>query len=81
MIEKYQSCRKELESTQINCEKWVEPCVGFEMLFNKQTKSNVKFGIGYKESKSKNSKENENIDSYLVEVIPTNSVRQRSKNH
>ncbi|MFS7950857.1 hypothetical protein Hanom_Chr07g00588131 [Helianthus anomalus] len=36
MIEKYQGCKKELESTQINCEKWVESCVGFEMFLNKE---------------------------------------------
>ena len=28
LVEKYQVCKKELESTQITCEKWVESCKG-----------------------------------------------------
>ncbi|MFS7979584.1 hypothetical protein Hanom_Chr10g00929411 [Helianthus anomalus] len=48
MVEKYQSCKKELESTQITCEKWVESCKGYELMLEKQIKSNVKFGIGFR---------------------------------
>ncbi|MFS8021645.1 hypothetical protein Hanom_Chr16g01429851 [Helianthus anomalus] len=35
MIEKYHSCKKELESTQITCEKWVESCKGYELMLEK----------------------------------------------
>ena len=45
--EKYNSCKIELENTKVNCEKWVQSCTGFQMLLNKQSASNVKFGIGY----------------------------------
>ncbi|MFS7994294.1 hypothetical protein Hanom_Chr12g01104201 [Helianthus anomalus] len=48
MVEKYQSCKKELESTQIICEKWVESCKGYELMLEKQIKSNMKFGKGFR---------------------------------
>jgi hypothetical protein len=38
---------KELADTKVDCEKWVESCKGFKMLLNKQSASNVKFGIRY----------------------------------
>src|ERR1043165_77993 len=47
MIEDLGNVRKELADTKVDCEKWVESCRGYEMLLNKQTSSNVKFGIGY----------------------------------
>ncbi|MFS7918511.1 hypothetical protein Hanom_Chr03g00202041 [Helianthus anomalus] len=50
MVEKYQICKKELEPTQITCEKWVESCKGYELMLEKQIKSNVKFGIGFREN-------------------------------
>ncbi|MFS7937863.1 hypothetical protein Hanom_Chr05g00432771 [Helianthus anomalus] len=48
MIEKYHCCKKELESTQSTCKKWVESCTIYEMLLEKQIKSNVKFGVGFR---------------------------------
>ncbi|MFS7938776.1 hypothetical protein Hanom_Chr05g00443751 [Helianthus anomalus] len=48
MVEKYHSCKKELESTQITCEKWVESCKGYELMLEKHIKSNLKFGIGFR---------------------------------
>ncbi|MFS7890442.1 hypothetical protein Hanom_Chr00s000077g01619041 [Helianthus anomalus] len=48
MIEKYHACKKELESTQITCEKWVESCKGYEVMLEKQIKSNIKFGVGFR---------------------------------
>ncbi|MFS7913508.1 hypothetical protein Hanom_Chr02g00142611 [Helianthus anomalus] len=73
MIEKYQGCKKELESTQITCEKWVESYDGFEMLLIQHTKSNVKFGIGFSDSDNKDSEDNIHINSKMIEVTPTNS--------
>ncbi|MFS7935909.1 hypothetical protein Hanom_Chr05g00409101 [Helianthus anomalus] len=32
MVEKYQVCKKELESTQITCEKWAESFNGYELM-------------------------------------------------
>ncbi|MFS7996059.1 hypothetical protein Hanom_Chr12g01125391 [Helianthus anomalus] len=71
MIEKYHSCKKELESTQITCEKWVESCKGYELMLEKQIKTNVKLGIffGKNDQVSQNIAEN-NYGS--VEIIPTN---------
>ena len=65
MIEKYHVCKKELESTQITCEKWVESSKGYEILLNQQIKSNIKFGLGFKE---------EDLDS--TEIIPSNENGQ-----
>ncbi|MFS8019863.1 hypothetical protein Hanom_Chr15g01408681 [Helianthus anomalus] len=78
MVEKYQSCKKELESTQITCEKWVESCKGYELMLEKQIKSNVKFSNGFRKNDqtSENTTENE---VGLVEVIPTNLVGQEIK--
>ncbi|MFS8025094.1 hypothetical protein Hanom_Chr16g01470901 [Helianthus anomalus] len=50
MVKKYQSCKPELESTQITCEKWVESCEGYELMLENQIKSNVKFGIGFRKN-------------------------------
>ncbi|KAD4584957.1 hypothetical protein E3N88_22558 [Mikania micrantha] len=47
MLVKHNDLKQTLATTQVECEKWVESCKGFEMLLNKQTASNVKFGIGY----------------------------------
>ncbi|KAD5318172.1 hypothetical protein E3N88_18118 [Mikania micrantha] len=47
MLVKHNDLKQTLAATQVECEKWVESCKGFEMLLNKQTASNVKFGIGY----------------------------------
>ncbi|MFS8032479.1 hypothetical protein Hanom_Chr17g01558261 [Helianthus anomalus] len=70
MVEKYQVCKKVLESTEITCQKWVESCKGYELMLEKQIKSNVKFGIGFrKHDQTKNTVENE---SNFVEVIPKN---------
>ncbi|KAD3067893.1 hypothetical protein E3N88_35773 [Mikania micrantha] len=44
MLVKHNDLKQTLATTQIECEKWVESCKGFEMLLNKQTASNVKFG-------------------------------------
>ncbi|MFS7999127.1 hypothetical protein Hanom_Chr12g01162361 [Helianthus anomalus] len=78
MVEKCQSCKKELESTLITCEKFVESCNGYELMLEKQIKSNVKFGIGFR----KNDQIYENTavnESGLVEVIPTNLASQEIK--
>ncbi|MFS7946678.1 hypothetical protein Hanom_Chr06g00539141 [Helianthus anomalus] len=70
MVEKYQACKKQPESTQVTCEKWVEYCKGYELMLEQQIKSNVKFGIGFrKNDQTKNIAEN---DSGLVEIISTN---------
>ncbi|KAJ0940057.1 hypothetical protein HanRHA438_Chr02g0068361 [Helianthus annuus] len=76
MIESYQSCKKELESTQITCEKWVESCNGYEMLLEKQIKSNVKFGVGFRKHDNEQPS-NTSIDSEMVEIIPTNSIGEK----
>ena len=77
MVEKYQVCKKELESTQITCEKWVESCKGYELMLEKQIKSNVKFGIGFrKNDQVENTAVNE---SGSVEIIPTNKDGQEIK--
>ncbi|KAD3066358.1 hypothetical protein E3N88_34238 [Mikania micrantha] len=47
MLVKHNDLKQTLAATQVNCEKWVESCKGFEMLLSKQSASNVKFGIGY----------------------------------
>ncbi|KAD2392703.1 hypothetical protein E3N88_39680 [Mikania micrantha] len=47
MLVKHNDLKQTFAATQVECEKWVESCKGFEMLLNKQTASNVKFGIGY----------------------------------
>ncbi|MFS7998661.1 hypothetical protein Hanom_Chr12g01156521 [Helianthus anomalus] len=78
MVEKYQSCKKEFEFTQITCEIWVESCKGYELMLEKQIKSNMKFGIGFR----KNDQISENIvvnESGLVKVIPTNLAGQEIK--
>ncbi|MFS7998655.1 hypothetical protein Hanom_Chr12g01156441 [Helianthus anomalus] len=48
MVEKYQRCKKELKSTQITCDKWVETCKGYELMLEKHIKGNVKFRIGFR---------------------------------
>ncbi|KAD4177966.1 hypothetical protein E3N88_26557 [Mikania micrantha] len=47
MLVKHNDLKQTLAATQVECEKWVESCKGFELLLNKQTTSNVRFGIGY----------------------------------
>ncbi|MFS7978344.1 hypothetical protein Hanom_Chr10g00914411 [Helianthus anomalus] len=47
MIEIDQNCKKELETTQITCERWVEFCNGYEILLEKQRNNNVKFGVSF----------------------------------
>ncbi|MFS8025219.1 hypothetical protein Hanom_Chr16g01472401 [Helianthus anomalus] len=70
MKEKYQNCKRELESTQITCERWVESCNGYEMLLEKQRKSNMKFGVGFRKY-DQEQLTNTSIDSEMVEIIPT----------
>ncbi|MFS7908899.1 putative transcription factor interactor and regulator CCHC(Zn) family [Helianthus anomalus] len=77
MVEKYQVCKKDLESTQITCEKWVESSKGYELMLEKHVKSNVKFGIGFK--KNDQTKNTAKTDSNLVEVIPKNKDGQEIK--
>ncbi|MFS7946866.1 hypothetical protein Hanom_Chr06g00541411 [Helianthus anomalus] len=50
MVEKYQSFKKELESTQITCEKLVESYKGYEFMLEKQIKNNMKFAIGFRKN-------------------------------
>src|ERR1043165_7225273 len=71
MMTKYHSCKKELMSTQVECEKWVESCKGFEMLLNKQTKSHVKFGFGF-QTTAPAFQNTDKREQKLVEVVPTN---------
>ncbi|MFS7888942.1 hypothetical protein Hanom_Chr00s000002g01600911 [Helianthus anomalus] len=71
MVKNYQSCIKELESTQITCEKWLESCKGYELMLEKEIKSNVKFDIGFRKHDQTYEKTYE-IKFGLVEVIPTN---------
>ncbi|MFS7996496.1 hypothetical protein Hanom_Chr12g01130661 [Helianthus anomalus] len=78
MVENYQSCKKELESTQITCEKWVESYKGYEPMLEKHIKSNVKFGIGFRKD-DQTSENTAEIESGLLEVIPTNMVGQGIK--
>src|ERR1043165_7097288 len=47
MIDDLGMVRKELADTKVTCEKWVESCKGYQLLLNKQSASNVRFGIGY----------------------------------
>ncbi|MFS7998231.1 hypothetical protein Hanom_Chr12g01151291 [Helianthus anomalus] len=78
MVEKYQSCKKELESTQITCEKWIKSFKGYELMLEKQIKSNVKFGIGFRKNDQvcKNTVVNE---SDFVKITPTNLAGQEIK--
>ena len=77
LIEKYQGCKKELESTQITCERWVESCKGYEVMLEKQLKSNVKFGIGHRKYDDLvNTAEKQVVSS---EIIPTNKSGQEVK--
>ncbi|MFS8033700.1 hypothetical protein Hanom_Chr17g01572651 [Helianthus anomalus] len=69
MIEKYQNCKKELESTKNTCERWVESCNGYDMLLENQRKSNVKC-VGFRKY-DQEQETNTSIDSEMVEVIPT----------
>ncbi|MFS8033754.1 hypothetical protein Hanom_Chr17g01573301 [Helianthus anomalus] len=77
-VEKYQSCKKDLESTQITYEKWVESCKGYELMLEKQIKSIVKFSIGFRKNNqiSENTTVNESV---LLELIPTNLAGQEIK--
>jgi hypothetical protein len=52
MIDSLGNVRQELADTKVDCEKWVESCKGYQMLLNKQTAANVKFGIGYTHTES-----------------------------
>ncbi|MFS7962100.1 hypothetical protein Hanom_Chr08g00722681 [Helianthus anomalus] len=80
MIEKYQSCKKELESTQITCKKWVKSCLGYKMLLENQIKSNVKFGVGFrKHDNNPCSTENTHIEAQMVEMKPANSNGEEIK--
>ncbi|MFS8021462.1 hypothetical protein Hanom_Chr16g01427661 [Helianthus anomalus] len=59
-------------------EKWVESCKGYELMLEKQIKSYVKFGNGFR----KNDQVSVNIvvnESGFVEVIQTNLVDQEIK--
>ena len=47
LVENLSKVKQELADTKVNCETWVESCKGYQMLLNKQSASNVKFGIGY----------------------------------
>lgn len=79
MITKYHSCKKKLESTQVECQKWVESSKGFEMIVNQQSKSHVKFGFGFQETTAQSSQTTDKKEPQLVEIIPTNSKRQEIK--
>ncbi|MFS7997969.1 hypothetical protein Hanom_Chr12g01148191 [Helianthus anomalus] len=79
MIENYQTCKKELESTHITCEKWVESRKCYEVMLEKQIKSIVKFGIGFrKNDQVENTAVNESVQN-TVEIIPTNKDGQEIK--
>ena len=77
MVEKYQVCKKELESTQITCERWVESCKGYEVMLEKQLKSNVKFGIGHRKYDELVNTAEKQAGS--IEIIPTNKNGQEVK--
>ncbi|KAJ0621741.1 hypothetical protein HanIR_Chr01g0012141 [Helianthus annuus] len=77
MVEKYQVCKKELESTQITCERWVESCKGYEVMLEKQLKSNVKFGIGHR--KYDDIASTAAMQAVSSEIIPTNKNGQEVK--
>ena len=79
MITKYQGCKKELESTQVECQRWVESSKGFEMILNQQSKSHVKFGFGYTETTDQPSQSTDKKTQQLAEVIPTNLSGQEIK--
>src|ERR1044071_5467286 len=52
MIDDLGNVRKELVDTKVTCEKWVESCKDYQLLLNKQSASNVRFGIGYNHTKT-----------------------------
>ena len=47
LVENIGKVKQELADTKVNYETWIESCKGYQMLLNKQSASNVKFGIGY----------------------------------
>ncbi|KAJ0632047.1 putative transcription factor interactor and regulator CCHC(Zn) family [Helianthus annuus] len=81
LVEKYQVCKKELESTQITCERWVESCKWYEVMLEKQIKSNVKFGVGYRKHDDENTAFEKSVSTTDVttEFIPTNKNGQEVK--
>ncbi|MFS7931135.1 hypothetical protein Hanom_Chr04g00352491 [Helianthus anomalus] len=81
MVEKYQVCKKELESTQITCERWVKSCKGYEVMLEKQIESNVKFGVGYRKYDDVNivSEKFVSTTGVSAELIPTNKNGQEVK--
>ncbi|MFS7920035.1 hypothetical protein Hanom_Chr03g00219571 [Helianthus anomalus] len=76
MIENYQNCRKELESTPITCENWVESCHGYEMLLDKQIKSNVKLRVSFKKYDQEQETQ-ASFDSKMFKIIPTTSTGEK----
>ena len=77
MVKKYQVFKKELESTQITCERWVESCKGYEVMLAKQLESNVKFGIGHRKFDDLENTAGKQAGS--TEIIPTNKNGQEVK--
>ncbi|MFS7914134.1 hypothetical protein Hanom_Chr02g00149811 [Helianthus anomalus] len=78
MVEKYQNCKKELESIQITCERWVKSCNGYEVNLEKQRKNHVKFGVGFRKYDQER-QTNTSIDSEMIEIITTTSNGEEIK--
>ncbi|KAD2805405.1 hypothetical protein E3N88_38782 [Mikania micrantha] len=68
MLVKHNDLKQTLAATQVNCEKWVESCKGFEMLLSKQSASNVKFGIEVSDS-ADISEEDSNVCKAAAEKV------------
>ncbi|KAD0053224.1 hypothetical protein E3N88_44863 [Mikania micrantha] len=68
MLVKHNDLKQTLAATQINCEKWVESCKGFEMLLCKQSASNIKFGIEMSDS-ADISEEDSNVCKAAAEKV------------
>ncbi|KAD3337079.1 hypothetical protein E3N88_32599 [Mikania micrantha] len=82
MLVKHNDLKQTLATTQIECEKWVESCKGFEMLLNKQTASNVKFEKSDAEESSeselsacKSESETVAIETYSYSIGCTNVIQ------
>ncbi|MFS7979606.1 hypothetical protein Hanom_Chr10g00929671 [Helianthus anomalus] len=78
LLSKHQSCHKQLESIQVNCQKWVESCKGYKMFLNHQSKNNVKFGLWYTHTQGPSDYtpkvqvyDNESNSSILKETVNT----------
>ena len=79
MIEKYQVCKKELESTQITCEKWVESCKGYEVMLENRLKAMKNLVLVLENMMKLKTMLQKNLFNPLLKLFPQTRMAKRLK--